>query len=150
MRHLLCWFGVTLSFPTMWSCGRFSKKTLCIEAVISGEPLGYTHLISAQVRLEQKEVLSIVTQNLVLCWGVVVCWTDSFTVFPLFSSGRRPAGRASLQNHVFLSEFLDPSDKEVLGFRFEKVQSVLLFQLNMGRNLMRVPQQFSRIDRFDT
>ena len=53
-------------------------------------------------------------------WGSAGAWgsagqTVSIFAFFVRCHGRRPAGRASLQKHSFLSKYLHPSGHEVLG-----------------------------------
>ena len=76
-----------------------------------------TGISGKKVQLEQKEALAIAISKPGALLGLGALLDRQFQYSPFFirCHGRRPAGRASLQNHSFLSKCLDPSGREVLG-----------------------------------
>ena len=77
-----------------------------------------SYYLHYRIRLEQKEALSIAISKPGALLGLGALLDRQFQYSPFFTRchGRRPAGRASLQNHsFFLSKCLDPSGHEVLG-----------------------------------
>ena len=114
-HHMLFWFGVTLFHLT--NMGGSANSVLWPRPSFLGNRWGKRSLNFVQVRLARKETLSIAISKPGALLGLGALLDRQFQSSPFFvrCHGRRPAGRASLQKHSFLSKYLHPSGHEVLG-----------------------------------